>query len=106
MSMTGGSKGIRRTIPIACSKIGAAAVGVAPRSGFLVLEKDLRHAARSAGRNEPKILMMKLYMDDRVTIEPAAEEVEADFDKMDLLVDNARYFESNASIVNRDPNYW
>lgn len=49
---------------------------------------------------------MKLDGEDRTMIESAAREVEADFGRLDLLVNNAKYLEPVVPIVYSEPDEW
>lgn len=87
--VTGASKGIGRATAISYAKAGAAAIAVGARSDLKSLEQDIRNAARGAGRKEPKVLSVNIDVCDRETIEKAAKEIEKEFGRLDILVNNA-----------------
>ncbi|KAF6226679.1 hypothetical protein HO173_012425 [Letharia columbiana] len=104
--ITGASKGIGRAIAIAYAKAGAAAIGLGARSEVLDLEEELREAAKKAGKSEPKVLTVKLDVEDRAMVESAAKKVEADFTRLDILVNNAGSLEPAVRIADSDPDEW
>lgn len=102
----GPSKGIGRAVAIAYAKAGAAAIVVGARSEFLGLKKELQDIAKKARKNELKILTVQLDVKDRAKVESAATKVEADFGRLDILINNTGYLEPVVPIVDSNPDEW
>ncbi|KAL9630786.1 MAG: hypothetical protein Q9164_006242 [Protoblastenia rupestris] len=104
--VTGASKGIGRSTSLAYAKAGAAAIAIGARSALSSLEKEIQDAATRAGKALPKVLSIKLDVEDRASIENAAKEIESHFGKLDILINNAGYLESFTPIADSDPDEW
>ena len=123
--ITGASKGIGRATAISYAKAGASAIAIGARSDLESLEQEIRNAARDAGKKEPKILSLKVDVCDRESIGEAAKEIEKEFGRLDILVNNAYvqissllsteedcnrnrsgYLETFTPIAESDPDEW
>lgn len=87
--ITGASKGIGRATAIAYAKAGASAIALGARSELKSLEQDIQKAAKNARKKEPKVLTFKLDVLDQSSVENAAKEVEKEFGRLDILINNA-----------------
>lgn len=104
--VTGASKGVGRATAIGYAKAGAAAIGLGARSQLSSLEKEIQDAAKKAGKKAPKMLSVKLDVEDRASVEAAAKEIEASFGRLDILINNAGYLEKAIPIAESDPDEW
>jgi len=104
--ITGASKGIGRATACAYAKAGVAAIGLGARSDLSSLEGEIQDAAKQAGKKAPKILSIKLDVEDRASIEKAAKEIESTFGSLDILINNAGYLEKALPILDTDPDEW
>jgi NAD(P)-dependent dehydrogenase (short-subunit alcohol dehydrogenase family) len=68
---------------------------------------ELRSVAKVAGKPEPKILTVKLDVQDRKSVKNAASETEKAFGRLDVLINNAGYLEKFARLLDSDEDeYW
>lgn len=104
--ITGASKGIGRETALSYAKAGTSFIAVGARSSLDSIEKDLAAAAKAAGRKEPKVLAVKVDVEDNASVEAAAKKVEESFGRLDILINNAGYAEKFTSILDSDPEEW
>lgn len=102
----GASKGIGRSITLSFAKAGASCIAIGARSDQAALENDIKDAAAAAKKRPPKLLQIKLDVTDQKSIESAAENVENQFGRLDILVHNAGIFGTPGLIVDSDPVDW
>ena len=57
------------------------------------VEKQMKEAAKKAGRKEPTILSLKLDVTDKQSVSDAAAKIEKDFGNLDIVINNAGYLE-------------
>lgn len=70
------------------------------------LEKDIKEAATSAGKDAPKVLQVKLEVTSQESVDAAAATVEKEFGKLDILVNNAGILGQYAPVADTDPEQW
>lgn len=105
--ISGGSKGVGRATAISFAQAGAAGIAVGARSGFGDLENEILKAAKDAGKQAPKVLQLKLDVMDRSSVQAAAKEVEQNFGKLDILINNAGYLSGFKPFLDDDMDeYW
>ena len=103
--IAGASKGIGRATALSFARSGASSIAIAARSSLDAVVGDLRAAAQKAGRQEPKILPVKLDVSDRESVEAAAKTVEKDFGGLDVLIINAGLLDKGM-ITDMNPDAW
>jgi len=105
--ITGASKGVGRATALAFAKAGAAGIALGARSDFGTLEDEIVSAAGGAGKKEPKVLKIKLDVMSYASVESAAEAIEKEFGKLDILINNAGYLSTFEPMGDTDPeDYW
>ena len=104
--ITGASKGVGRASALSFAKAGASYIGLGARSNMSDVETEIEDAAKGAGREAPKILTLKLDVENEQSIQHAATEVEKAFGRLDFLVNNAGYLSSFVPIADSDPDDW
>ena len=70
------------------------------------LAKDVEAAAVSATRSAPKVLLLKLDVTNKQSVEKAAAEVDKEFGKLDVLVNNAGILGQFGMIADSNPEKW
>ncbi|KAK0516721.1 hypothetical protein JMJ35_001324 [Cladonia borealis] len=71
-----------------------------------LLAKDVEAAAVSAARSAFKMLLLKLDVTNEQSVEKAAAEVEEEFGKLDVLVNNAGILGQFGMIADSKPEKW
>ena len=105
--ITGASKGVGRATAVSYAKAGASGIVLAARSSLDAVVREVKEAAASSGRPEPKVLALKLDVADRANVEAVAKEVAKVFDgRLDILVNNAGYLSAFHTILDSDPDDW
>lgn len=104
--ISGASKGIGRATALAYAKAGAAGIGIGARSDLSSLKDEIQDAAKKVGKSAPKVVSVKLDVEDRASVETAAKDIETGLGRLDILVNNAGYLEKATSIIDSDPDEW
>ncbi|KAH8808684.1 putative 2-(R)-hydroxypropyl-CoM dehydrogenase [Xylogone sp. PMI_703] len=104
--ITGGSRGIGRSIVLSFAKAGASYIAAGARSDMTELAKDVEAAAKAANRKSPKFLHVKLEVTNQKSVEDAAVLVEKEFGRLDVLVNNAGIIGAFSPIGESDPEIW
>lgn len=95
-----------RSFAIAYAQAGASGIALAARSDLSVVEKDVKSAAKAAGKSEPAVIAIKLDVVDVESVESAAAVVKEKFGRLDILVNNAGYLAPWKLITDQDPAEW
>ncbi len=104
--ITGASKGIGKAITLSFAKAGASFIAVGARSNLKPLEQAIEDAAASADRIAPQVLLITLDVTSQKSVDNAAAEVEKQFGKLDILINNAGVVEPPTPIADSDPETW
>ena len=91
---------------MAFAKAGAEGIAIGARSSLASLGKEIQEVAKTAGKALPKVLAIELDVSDRSSVESAAKEVETQFGRLDILINNAGYLEPAVPIMDSDPDTW
>src|SRR5271170_339400 len=89
--ISGASKGVGRATALSYAKAGASQIAIAARSPLSSLESEIASAAQAAGKPAPKVLSIKLDVQDLESVKSAAQETEKAFGRLDILINNAGY---------------
>lgn len=104
--VTGASKGIGLALAASFAKAGASFIAIAARGSLDDTEKAIQNGAKEAGRPQPQILKLKLDVSDERSVEAAANEIEAKFGRLDILMNNAGYLEPFVPITESKIATW
>ncbi|KAI4289517.1 MAG: hypothetical protein L6R35_001213 [Caloplaca aegaea] len=104
--ITGGSKGLGRSMALSFAKAGASNIAIGARSDMSQLTKDIEAVAMSAGRSAPRILPIKLDVTDEKGVGEAASVTDKEFGKLDVLVNNAGILGRFGLVADSNPEEW
>ncbi|KAH7354848.1 hypothetical protein BKA65DRAFT_497137 [Rhexocercosporidium sp. MPI-PUGE-AT-0058] len=91
---------------ISYAKSGASQIAIGARSSLTSQKEAIIAAAKKAGRSEPKVLTVKLDISDQKSTEDAAQVVEKDFGRLDIVVNNAGIIGVPAVVGESTPDIW
>ncbi|KAI1140045.1 oxidoreductase-like protein [Hypoxylon sp. FL0543] len=106
--VTGGSRGIGRSIALSFARAGARAIAVADISdSFGQLIDDISTAAKEEGHETPQIVLVKLDVTNEESVRKCAETIETEFNgKLDILVNNAGFMTPALPVTESDTSSW
>ncbi|KAI0880212.1 oxidoreductase-like protein [Annulohypoxylon maeteangense] len=106
--ITGGARGIGRSIALSFARAGASAIAVADISeSFQQIASDIATAAKEKGYGVPQVMMTKLDVTDEDSTRQCAKMIEREFKgKLDILVNNAGFMTPALSVSESDADSW
>ncbi|KAI1386833.1 NAD(P)-binding protein [Hypoxylon trugodes] len=103
--INGASRGLGRSMSVSFAKAGASMIALGARSDLSVTIAEMKAAVSSLGRPDPQILPINFDVTDRKSVEEAAAQVEKNFGRIDIIINNSGKFEW-ATILESDPDEW
>ena len=91
---------------LAFAKAGASDIAIGARSEMASLEQEIHDAATIAGKQQPRVLQLKLDVTSRDSVGSAAATVEKDFGKLDIVINNAGFLGERSPVADSDPDDW
>jgi NAD(P)-dependent dehydrogenase (short-subunit alcohol dehydrogenase family) len=104
--ITGGNKGIGKGIAMSYAKAGASHIAITSRSDASAVADEIRDAALSAGRPKPTVLALQVDVLDKATVNVAAETVEHQWGRLDILISNAGFLARYERLLDSDDGEW
>lgn len=104
--VTGASKGVGKAMAISYAKAGTLQIAILARTDLSSIAQAMEEAASKAGRSKPKILCIKCDITNVDDCSNAAQKVEQEFGRLDILINNAGYLETWKKIHESDPEDW
>ncbi|KAL9635400.1 MAG: hypothetical protein Q9164_003477 [Protoblastenia rupestris] len=91
--ISGASRGIGRATVLSYASAGASHIAIGAPAGLEAIEEEVLQAASAANHH--------------ASVKAAAQKIEKEFGKLDILINNAGYLEEGLPIVESDPDdYW
>jgi NADP-dependent 3-hydroxy acid dehydrogenase YdfG len=104
--ITGGNKGIGKGIALAYAKAGASHIAITSRSDAAEVAGEVKEAAASAGRAAPTVLALQVDVLDRKGVTTAAERLEREWGRLDILISNAGFLARYEKLLDSDDDEW
>ncbi|KAI1453568.1 oxidoreductase-like protein, partial [Annulohypoxylon moriforme] len=106
--ITGGARGIGRSIALSFARTGASAIAVADISESLDhLASDIATAAKDKGHDAPQVIITKLDVTDEDSVRQCAETIKSEFNgKLDILVNNAGFMTPALPVPDSNTDSW
>lgn len=104
--VTGGSKGIGKGVAISFARAGASHIAITSRSNAPEVVKEIETAATEAGRERPVVTLLQMEILDMSTVRSAAQTIEADWGRLDILISNAGYLAKYEKILDGNEDEW
>ncbi|KAH6645420.1 oxidoreductase-like protein [Truncatella angustata] len=104
--ITGGNKGIGKGIAISYARAGASQIAITSRSDASSVADEIRDAALDARRHVPIVLTLQVDVLDKEAVQAAAETVEREFGRLDILISNAGFLARYEKILDGDDDEW
>ena len=102
--ITGASRGLGRAFAVSYAKAGASYIAIGARSSLDEVQQEIQDAARSAGREAPQVLSLKLDVTSKESVAQAAKEVDDAFGRCDILINNSGFMETTSKMTEVDPD--
>lgn len=94
--MTGSNRGIGLAILLSYARAGASRIAICTRRPNPTIPEHILHAATEAGHPEPTVILLQLDVTIQEEVDAAAREVEAQWGRLDILINNAGYMAEDA----------
>lgn len=106
--ITGGSRGIGRSIALSFARAGTKAIAIADTSeSFGQLANDILAAAKEGGHESTQVVLTKLDVTDEESVRKCADTVKNEFKgKLDVLVNNAGFMTPGLPVTESDSSTW
>lgn len=104
--ITGGSRGIGRAIALSFARAGASHIAVGARSSLTTLAEEIKTASELAGSSQTHFLPVQMDVTSPSSVAEAADEVEKEFGKLQILINNAGIRGNYGLIADSEPQEW
>ncbi|KAL8910154.1 MAG: hypothetical protein Q9171_004532 [Xanthocarpia ochracea] len=104
--ISGASRGLGRAMSLSFAKAGASFIAVGARGDMTSLVEEIKSSATAAKRSPPKVLPIKFDVTSQESIENAAEVVEKEVGKVDIVVNNAGVLSAMSKVADSDTEDW
>ncbi|OTA54789.1 oxidoreductase-like protein [Hypoxylon sp. EC38] len=106
--ITGGTRGIGRSIALSFARAGAKAIAIADISeSFGQLANDILTAAKEEGHEPTQVVLTKLDVTNEESVRKCADAIKNEFKgKLDILVNNAGFMTPALPVTESDSGNW
>ncbi|KAK4500762.1 hypothetical protein PRZ48_008952 [Zasmidium cellare] len=107
MLITGANGGVGRAVVQAYARMGASHIGLGMRRENPELVEAVKKAALEKGRPEPAVTTLLMDLEDRASLSTAAEKLEREWGRLDIVISNAGYLPPFEPLLDGDEaEYW
>lgn len=104
--ITGASRGIGFATALAYASAGVSQLALGARSDLPQTKAQIESHCNRVGKAAPNILTLSLDVQDQKSVYAAAEMVEMEFGRLDILYNNAGRIDTLVPIAESDPTAW
>ncbi|KAI0845439.1 NAD(P)-binding protein [Daldinia vernicosa] len=104
--VTGGNKGIGKGIALSYARAGASHIAITSRSDVPEVVAEIEKSAADAGRAKPVVVVLRLDVTDSTSVTNAAQVLEGQWGRLDILIGNAGYLSKFDKILDGDEEAW
>ena len=105
--ITGANGGVGRAVVQAYARTGASHIGLGVRRDVSNLVGAVKAAAAEKGHPEPTVTVLLINLDDRASVEAAAEQLEREWGRLDIIISNAAFLPPFAPLLDgNEADYW
>ncbi|KIV77074.1 hypothetical protein PV11_08910 [Exophiala sideris] len=104
--ITGGARGLGKAMSLSFAKAGASGIAVLDLLDSSPVKAQVLEAATAVGRSEPKVINLVVDVTDELSVAKAVKSVESEFDKLDIVINNAGWLAPYVPIMDSDPVKW
>ena len=107
MLITGANGGVGRAVVQSYARTGASHIGLGVRRDVPELIGAVKAAAAEGGHPEPTVTVLLIDLDDRASVTAAAEQLEREWGRLDILISNAAFLPPWVPLLEGDEtDYW
>ncbi|KIW29701.1 uncharacterized protein PV07_05493 [Cladophialophora immunda] len=107
MLITGANGGVGRAVVQAYARVGASHIGLGVRRDVSDLVGAVKAAAAQGGHPEPTVTVLLMDLEDRASIAAAAEQLEREWGRLDILISNAAFLPPFEPLLEgNEADYW
>ena len=88
------------------AKAGASFIAIGARDDMTSLVEEIKSSATVAKRSLPKVLALKFDVTSQESVENAAEAVEKEVGRVDIIVNNAGVLSAMSKVADSDTEDW
>ncbi|KAI0179395.1 oxidoreductase-like protein, partial [Hypoxylon sp. FL1284] len=105
--ITGGARGIGRSIALSCARAGAKAIAVADMSPAEEVTGEIVAAAKEQGHEAPHVVEITLDVTDEESVRQCAKTIAAELGgRLDVLVNNAGFMTPALPVAESETSTW
>ncbi|RVX75882.1 hypothetical protein B0A52_00239 [Exophiala mesophila] len=104
--ITGAARGLGLAMATSFAQAGASGIAILDMLDMTSARDVILNAVKAAGRAEPKILTLTVDVTDEGSVSQAVKSVEAEFARLDILINNAGYVGGYTPLGQSDPSRW
>lgn len=107
MLITGANGGVGRAVVQSYARAGASHIGLGVRRDVNDVIDAVKAAAAEGGHPEPTVTVLHIDLEDRASLAAAAEQLDSEWGRLDIVISNAGYLPAYAPILEgNEADYW
>ena len=104
--INGASRGPGRSMALSFAKAGASQIAISARSNLEKVARELKEAAKEAGRPEPEVLSLQMDVASPESVSKGISKIGTTFAKLDIVINNAAIMGQMKTVLDSDIDVW